>query len=186
LCRLQLCLCPNSKQGEAVNAGLAIEESFLLDCFLLLTPPSTTPQLRLHFERHMLLTVNRMKLPVKTSHHDGEITLSNVTPEFTYHQSLWAEARESEKGVSHKAFSGKADEPPRAPLTAFESKYWEMCNWDVSLHLPCDDLMTHGIISDFSHYLWRRCGCQPPADKAQLGKRRHFLRHPLWRRLVWS
>jgi hypothetical protein len=133
----------------------------------------------------MILTVNRMRLPVNTSHHDGEVTLSNVTSDFTYHQSLWAEVKESERGASHRAFVGKAGEPTRAPLTAFEKKYWEMCSWDVSVYLSYDGLMTHSVTSDFSRYLWQS-ECQPPADKLELGERRRFLLRPIWCRLVWS
>ncbi|KAG8720921.1 hypothetical protein FRC09_008780 [Ceratobasidium sp. 395] len=124
--------------GEAMSAGLGIDEDFLYDCFTMLNSPEVPPELRLHFERRNILTVDRMKTLINTPHHDKEVPLSNASPEFLYHQSLWAELRDG-PGPGHsskRAFTGKTGEPPRKPLTALERKYWERCRWDRLLPLP--------------------------------------------------
>jgi hypothetical protein len=120
-----------------MNVGLTIDEEFLLDCFTITTEPN--PELRLHFERHpnralSILTVDRMAVLVKTPN-SKEVLLTNVESRFLYHQSLWAEVRESSKGASHKAFPSKKNpsgDPVRAPLTDFEKRYWDVCKWNVS------------------------------------------------------
>ncbi|CAE7110115.1 unnamed protein product [Rhizoctonia solani] len=122
--------------GEAIHTGLTIDEDFLLDCFTIIHEPS--PELRIHFERHSggalssLLTVDRMAALVKTPN-SKEVLLSNMESSFLYHQSLWAEIRENPKGDSHKAFPSKNSlrDPIRAPLSDFEKKYWDLCNWNV-------------------------------------------------------
>ncbi|CEL59217.1 hypothetical protein RSOLAG1IB_03150 [Rhizoctonia solani AG-1 IB] len=127
--------------GEAMNVGLTIDEEFLLDCFTITTEPN--PELRLHFERHpnralSILTVDRMAVLVKTPN-SKEVLLTNVESRFLYHQSLWAEIRESSKGASHKAFPSKKNpsgDPVRAPLTDFEKRYWDVCKWNALLPLP--------------------------------------------------
>ncbi|KAG8792339.1 hypothetical protein FRC12_006409 [Ceratobasidium sp. 428] len=124
--------------GEAASAGLGIDEDFLYDCFTLLDSPDILPELRLHFMRRKLLTVDRMKIWLNTTpHHNKEVLLSSANPEFLYHPSLWAEIREGPgpSHSSHKAFTGKEGEPPRKPLTALERKYWERCSWDRLLPL---------------------------------------------------
>ncbi|KAG8741150.1 hypothetical protein FRC10_003248 [Ceratobasidium sp. 414] len=127
--------------GEAVNYGLGLDEPFLYDCFTLLNSPDVPPELRLHFERHSFLTVDRMKTLVHTPHHDKEVALSSVAPEFMYHPSLWAEVRERPGAPSRKAFGGKASDPPRKPLTEFERKYWKMCGWDRLLPLAVSKII---------------------------------------------
>ncbi|KAG8721266.1 hypothetical protein FRC08_014627 [Ceratobasidium sp. 394] len=122
--------------GEAVKSGLGLDDSFLFDCFTVLNSPDVSPELRLHYERHSFLTVDRMKTLVHTSHHDKETALSSIAPEFMYHQSLWAELKETPGGPSRKAFIGKTGDPPRKPLTEFERKYWKMCSWDRLFPLP--------------------------------------------------
>ncbi|KAG9090591.1 hypothetical protein FRC07_012051, partial [Ceratobasidium sp. 392] len=122
--------------GEAKSAGLGVDEDFLYDCFTLLDSPDVAPELRLHFERRSFLTVDRMKILVSTPHHSKEVALSDTAPEFTYHQSLWAEIRDAPGHSSHKAFTGKASDPKRKPLTTFERTYWEKCKWDRLLPLP--------------------------------------------------
>ena len=91
-------------------------------------------ELRLHFERRHgvpFLTVNRMNVLVKTNS-THEVTLSNVEPQFLYHQSMWAEVYERSGGPSLKAFSGKPGEPNKKKLTPFEDKYWKKFGWNVS------------------------------------------------------
>lgn len=61
-----------------------------------------------------------------------EVTLSNVEPQFLYHQSLWAEVYERSGGPSLKPFSAKKGEPDKKALTPFEEKYWKKFGWDVS------------------------------------------------------
>ncbi|CUA77189.1 putative protein YEL023C [Saccharomyces cerevisiae S288c] [Rhizoctonia solani] len=127
--------------GEAINVGLTIDEDFLLDCFTIVHEPN--PELRIHFERHSsgalsLFTVNRMETIVKTPN-SKEVLLSNIESNFLYHQSLWAEIRENPKDISRKVFPSKQNpsgDPPRAPLSDFEKKYWDMCNWNALLPLP--------------------------------------------------
>lgn len=119
--------------GEAVSAGLTLDQNFLQDCFT--KTREASPELRLHFERRpglisSLLTVDRMNVLVKTPT-SKEVTLSNVESRFLYHQSLWAEVRESPKGESWKAFpSKKGPDPEKAPLTEFEKTYWDSCYWN--------------------------------------------------------
>ncbi|CAE6444993.1 hypothetical protein ACGC1H_001021 [Rhizoctonia solani] len=127
--------------GEAINTGLAIEEDFLLDCFTIIREHN--PELRIHFERHShgplsLFTLNRMATLVKTPNSE-EVLLGNMESNFLYHQSLWAEIREKPNDISHKAFPSSGNpsvDPPRAPLSDFEKKYWDMCNWNALLPLP--------------------------------------------------
>ncbi|KAG8756993.1 hypothetical protein FRC11_004879 [Ceratobasidium sp. 423] len=132
--------------GEAINAGLTIDEDFLLDCFTI--PHESNPELRIHFERHpngalSILTVDRMATLVKTPN-SKEVLLGNMESSFLYHQSLWAEIRENPKGNSFKAFPSKkspSTDPPRAPLSTFEKRYWDMCNWNALLPLPVMGVM---------------------------------------------
>ncbi|KAF8742880.1 hypothetical protein RHS02_03246, partial [Rhizoctonia solani] len=127
--------------GEAIGAGLTIDEEFLLDCFTI--PSEPAPELRLHFERHpnralSILTVDRMATLVKTPE-SKEVLLTNIEPRFLYHQSLWAEIRESPKGSSYKAFPNKKNpstDPLRASLSDFEKRYWDACKWNALLPLP--------------------------------------------------
>ncbi|CAE6423533.1 unnamed protein product [Rhizoctonia solani] len=132
--------------GEAINAGLTIDEDFLLDCFTI--PQESNPELRIHFERHSngalsILTVDRMATLVKTPN-SKEVLLGNMESSFLYHQSLWAEIRENPKGASFKAFPSKkrpSTDPSRAPLSNFEKRYWDMCNWNALLPLPVMGVM---------------------------------------------
>ncbi|CAE6496780.1 unnamed protein product [Rhizoctonia solani] len=127
--------------GEAINTGLTIDEDFLLDCFTMIREPN--PELRIHFERHSkgalsLLTVDRMATLVKTPN-SKEVLLGNMESNFLYHPSLWAEIRETPKGISYKAFPSRRNssgDPPRAPLSDFEKRYWDTCNWNALLPLP--------------------------------------------------
>ncbi|KAH7344138.1 hypothetical protein B0J17DRAFT_714273 [Rhizoctonia solani] len=132
--------------GEAINAGLTIDEDFLLDCFTVTREPN--PELRIHFERHSsralsLLTVDRMATLVKIPN-SKEVLLGNMESSFLYHQSLWAEIRETPKGHSYKVFPSKNNslrDPPRAPLSDFEKRYWDACNWNTLLPLPVMGVM---------------------------------------------
>ncbi|KAJ1308303.1 hypothetical protein OPQ81_004016 [Rhizoctonia solani] len=132
--------------GEAINAGLTIDEDFLLDCFTI--PSEQNPELRIHFERRpngalSILTVNRMATLVKTPN-SKEVLLKNMESSFLYHQSLWAEIRERNGGQSYKAFPSKKNptgDPSRAPLSAFEKRYWDVCNWNALLPLPVMGVM---------------------------------------------
>ncbi|KAG8792370.1 hypothetical protein FRC12_006296 [Ceratobasidium sp. 428] len=86
--------------------------------------------------RPKIFTTDCMKIWMNTkTHHDKEVLLSDSSPEFLYHQSLWAEIREGPGHSSQKAFTGKEGDPPRKPLTALERKYWERCSWDRLLPL---------------------------------------------------
>jgi len=114
--------------GEAANSGLTVDERFMESCFV----QDPTSELRLHFERRAgvpFLTVNRMNVLVKTKS-THEVTLSNVEPQFLYHQSLWAEVYERSGGPPLKPFLGKKGEPEKKALTPFEEKYWSKFGWN--------------------------------------------------------
>ncbi|KAF8596532.1 hypothetical protein BDV93DRAFT_563230 [Ceratobasidium sp. AG-I] len=114
--------------AATAKSGLTVDERFMESCFV----QDPISELRLHFERRNgvpFLTVNRMNVLVKTNS-THEVTLSNVEPQFLYHQSMWAEVYERSGGPSLKAFSGKTGEPDKKSLTPFEEKYWSKFGWN--------------------------------------------------------
>ncbi|QRV87210.1 hypothetical protein RhiJN_15228 [Ceratobasidium sp. AG-Ba] len=102
--------------GEAVIAGLGVDEAFFLDRLKQLDAEST-PELMLHSPSSLLPRANRMKrLPESR---------------FQYHASLWAEIRDAPGGPSLKAAITKsADAPEIKPLSDFERLYWRRRGWD--------------------------------------------------------
>ncbi|CAE6429288.1 unnamed protein product [Rhizoctonia solani] len=164
--------------GEAINAGLTIDEDFLFDCFTITREPN--PELRIHFERHSsgalsLLTVDRMATLVKTPN-SKEVLLSNMESSFLYHQSLWAEIRETPKGPSFKAFPSKKNssrDPPRAPLSDFEKRYWDMCGWNALLPLPVMGVMRMPMARGSSPKLTPKPQSQSPSLSSSLSITQH-------------
>jgi len=112
--------------GEAIKAGLSLDEDYLRGCFV------GSKKLTLHFESGGS-KVNRMQALVKTDT-TGEVTMSNMEQNFLYHPSLWAEVTEHPNGRIHQAYFGKPGEPLKKKLTSFENKYWEEFGWKE--HLP--------------------------------------------------
>ncbi|KAF8596531.1 hypothetical protein BDV93DRAFT_548325 [Ceratobasidium sp. AG-I] len=114
--------------GEAVKAGLALDEDYLKGCFV------GNKKLTLHFEPSGP-KVNRMETLVKTDS-TKEVAVSNLEPNFLYHPSLWAEVTEHPNGRIHKVYSGKPGEPLKKKLTSFEKRYWEEFGWQELLPQP--------------------------------------------------
>lgn len=113
--------------GEAIRAGLSLDEGYLKGCFVGNKKPT------LHFESSSS-GVNRMDALVKTEA-TKEVTMSNME-NFLYHPSLWVEVTEHPNGRIHRAYSGKSGEPARKKLTAFEEQYWRDFGWKDRLPQP--------------------------------------------------
>ncbi|KAG8720922.1 hypothetical protein FRC09_008781 [Ceratobasidium sp. 395] len=61
-----------------------IDDDFVYNRFTLLNSLDVPPELRLHYERHNILTVDLMKTSINAPCHDKEVALSNASLEFQY------------------------------------------------------------------------------------------------------